>query len=140
MVFASKISPTSSEIANELQRDASTCLRRVRLSPTLSAYRNFRRSTIVRGVLCYYPTDVWGRLACFLQSFARLVSPAGTTIPSDLRCFIIHAPSSRAEICLSFLRPSSIFPSGVFFCLRIHNGSADIAKDSHRKYFRLKKN
>jgi len=64
----------------------------------LSAYRNFRRFCVTEHAALHYRRtsgDVSG-------SFARLASPAReTAIPSDLRCFIIHAPSSQTEICLS---------------------------------------
>lgn len=138
MVSVSKISPTSSEIANDCDATRAAVYvfaeERARLStlgsisiPELPSHHR-QRCALPR------PADVWGRLACFLQSFARLpVPPAGTTIPSDLRSFIIHAPSSQAEICLAFLRLSLPRASErcVSFCLRIRNDS--LARYHRRK-------
>jgi len=96
----------------------------------LSAYRNFRRFCVREHAALHYRRtsgDVSG-------SFARLASPAReTAIPSDLRCFIIHAPSSQTEICLSSSHRSGMALPGAWKAERssvcaLCNDSAEVAR------------
>lgn len=52
------------------------------------------------------PSPTWDHVS-LASSSAKFRSPAGRAIPSDLGCFIIHAPSSQTEICLSLVFSSS---------------------------------
>lgn len=94
----------SDEFGGIASRDSSMCLRRTSrfVSVTLSAHRNFRRASVVPSdsAFRYRRADASGDIppvhhAASPGKVSLGVSPAGTTIPPDPPCFIIHAPSSR---------------------------------------------